>query len=106
MDQVRLFLTEYSGWITMAVSGVVFILLAVTLHRIKGIGRLIRENTTDTKRILVCVEQEAEARKSEAETARRQTMQEITHGQQPVVASVSGGAPEELIDAVLEEVFP
>lgn len=43
MEQIRFFLTEYANELTTAVWGMIILLLLVTLHKIRRIGRQIRK---------------------------------------------------------------
>ena len=105
MEQVRYFLAEYSGWISMAVSGLTLLLLAAALHRMKKIGKQIKETAADVRAVLEFARQSAEEEKVMKAVVQRQTGQ-YGADRQRMSGQASGDMPDELIDAVLEEVFP
>lgn len=95
MEQIDIFLTEYSSWVFVGLFGLTIILLIVTLHRIRRIEKEIRQIADSTK----CIA---------AQTARAVEEREVKQASVKEGACHSAGQehPEELIDAVLEEVFP
>lgn len=103
MEQVRYFLAEYSGWISMAASGLTILLIAVVLHRIKKVGKQIRESATEIGIVLEFAKRSAENEKAAAVSG------QLPGGADNISMSagaVPGESTGELIDAVLEEVFP
>lgn len=94
MAQISFFLTEYANGISVVFYGFTLILLLVTLHRIRRIGKQIQEITGNIDRITVLQKQETR-------------VMEETKGQAlgQAKAAAREERPEELIDAVLGEVF-
>ncbi len=105
MEQVRYFLAEYSGWISMAVSGLTLLLLAAALHRIKKIGKQIKETALDVKAVLEFARRSAETEKVRMAAEQQQSGKKGAE-RQMISGQASGDMPDELLDAVLEEVFP
>lgn len=109
MEQIRFFLTEYAVGITTAAWGLLFLLLLTTLHKIRRIGRQLRELGKAAEQLQTVMEAgernalavwkaktdflEETAESGEAETVQR-----------PVEKRKE--SPEALLDAVLGEVFP
>ncbi|MBO5070785.1 MAG: hypothetical protein J6C37_10560 [Roseburia sp.] len=121
MEQVSFFLAEYSVWIGVAFGVLVMLLLAVTLHRIKKLGKRMdtlthsirsgREAWIDfdetVSRKNMAEEKTAELRKANQKSAdggmsagRQRAGKEIPAEAQREMA------PDELLNAVLDEVFP
>lgn len=96
MEQIIVFLTEYSRWIYMGLACLMIILLSVTLHKIRRMQKEMREISENTRRmLLVQTEQTQEKNKNMKERGEGKEGQAIVQEH-----------PEELIDAVLGEVFP
>lgn len=94
MAQISFFLTEYANGISAVCYAFTLILLLVALHRIRRIGKQIQEITGNIDRIAVQLKRESEV----MEKAGTQMPE------QPKTA-VREERPEELIEAVLGEVF-
>lgn len=107
MEQIKVFLTEYSGWIFMAWCGLMMILLAVTLHRIKRVEKQIRKTAEEVQKqtedkLLDMVQQvksAAEANLANAAMGAEDKLQICDEQMQQ-------DTPETLLNAVLGEVFP
>ena len=95
MEQIGVFLTEYSSWIFAGLYGLTVILLFVTLRRIKQMQRSIREMAGNVRYIA-----------DKTADLHGQRLAEQRSMQQNQVQEAVRERPEELIDAVLEEVFP
>lgn len=94
MAQISIFLTEYANGISVLFYGFTLILLLVTLHRIRRIGKQIQEITGNISRITV---QPEHAPKVQGEvTAPKPEQTKNAAGEE---------SPAALIDAVLGEVF-
>lgn len=95
MEQIVFFLTEYANGISLTVYGVTLILLLVTLHRIKQIKKQIQKLAATGER-------------AKAPALPECTGMESASGREPepVALIAEQQKPEELIDAVLGEVFP
>lgn len=111
MEQIAIFLTEYSGQLCWILGIIAVIFLGMTLHRIKKIEQQIyKQNQNvqtylDTSRIGGADEVKQKAistvsdEKTENEEAVRQLKTEAAMEQK-------SEAPEKLINAVIDEVFP
>lgn len=96
MEQIIVFLTEYSSWISMGLACLMVILLSVTLHRIRQMQKEMREISENTRRVL-----SVQAEQTQEENKNIQKLEKREEGQFAMQER-----PEELIDAVLGEVFP
>ncbi len=94
MEQMLIFLTEYANEITAAAFSAVILLLLVVLHRIKRIGIQIESLA-------------ARMRQPEKEHEAKAVLEESVQNAEAVNRSAEEKAdtPEELLDAVLGEVF-
>lgn len=121
MEQISVLIGQYANGITVAAGVFAIILLAVTLHRIKRIEktqRKVLESLSALRRENSFAETQKERETLSADGAQHRMEAQpaggLRTGAEPVMtgsgASVSEGQlPEdaaELLDAVLEEVFP
>lgn len=95
MEQIVIFLTEYANGISLIVYVFTLILLLVTLHRIKQIKKQIQEIAGNRERMTVQALPE--------QTGMGRAPEPV---QEPERLIAEPEKPEELIDAVLGEVFP
>lgn len=95
MEQIGLFFTERSSWIYMGLGFCTLVLLAITLHRIKQNLRQMNKLTETAEHIRIQLEHFVEVNVQE---------KEILENQQELEPETT--QPEELLNAVLEEVFP
>lgn len=95
MEQINFFLADHAGEITAAFGVLAVILLFVTLHRIKRIEKYIQEMKGN-------VTKSTGTRENELRGA-NEDMAGVSDLQKP--DSVQVQPAEELIDAVLDEVF-
>ena len=121
MERVSFFLTEYSGWMVVTFGVLVTMLLAVTLRKIKKLGKRMdtlarsirygRETWVDmeeaTSLKMVTGEKEADLGRID----KKRTEGEKSLGQQRAMKEASVEEeremePDELLNAVLDEVFP
>lgn len=107
MEQIKVFLTEYSGWIFMTWCGLMMILLAITLHRIKRVEKQIRKTAEEVQKqtedkILDMVQQMHSA----AETNFVNAAMGAEDKPQVCDEQMQQETPETLLNAVLGEVFP
>lgn len=91
MEQMMVFWTKYANEISGALLLLVLILVLVTLHRIKKLGIQIRKLTEDTF-----------VSEAETEVEEDEILQANADG---TTAARVDDTPEELLDAVLGEVF-
>lgn len=107
MEQIKVFLTEYSGWIFMAWCGLMMILPAVTLHRIKRVEKQIRKTAEEVQKqtedkLLDMVQQVKSAAEANLVNAAMGAEDKL----QICDEQVQQDTPETLLNAVLGEVFP
>lgn len=104
MEQVRFILTEYAGWICMGMGILAIVLLAITLRRIKRMRKQQKELQESIRLLHERVEWVLELQRSDA--ARKQA--DVLRAKQSRERRKDPYAehPEELINAVLGEVFP
>ena len=115
MEQISYFLAEYSGWVIVGFGVLVTMLLAVTLRRIKKLGKRI-----DTLARSICPNREVWAGFEEADSKNmvgeetlelRKEDKKGTEGGKSQMKETSGEmqremGPDELLNAILDEVFP
>lgn len=103
MAQIEFVLTEYSEELLIFLCGLIIVLLAVTLHRIGCLTKLIQENSVDTKGGQVF------EKKSGSQSAMlTEAEMEALLGEEVQMGKGSGRIsmqPEELLAEVLDEVF-
>lgn len=95
MEQIGMFLAEYAGETTAVFGVFAVLLLLVTLHRIRRIEKYIQGIAGNAAKD-TCTQQNKARSVSEDEAQGADTPKTETLEMQP---------PEELIDAVLDEVF-
>lgn len=121
MEQVSFFLAEYSDGISVAFGVLVTLLLTVTLHRIKKIGKCLdalacslhssQETWTDFDKMTNWEDRGKEKAAALKLTNPKRTEEGVLMSQQKAGNELSGELkqqmdPDELLNAVLEEVFP
>lgn len=95
MREMEMFLTEYSDWLSFGMGLLVIILLAITLHKMKRMERELHRQREQMKTYF-------EERKKEEENKPTVMVEEPVYERKKVAKE----APENLINAVLEEIFP
>lgn len=113
MEQVIFYLTEYSEWIKLGINALMLLLLASALHRMRKLKKQIRKTEG---RIQEYLDRAFERMSVQDQSLAGSAVQINAGGMTGDDAALSAmykeeehmdmEAPENLIDAVLEEVFP
>lgn len=121
MEQISFFLAEYSDWVGVAFGLLATFLLTVTLHRIKKLGKRMDSLARSMRSERVVWEDFDEAenekhmteeRTADVKSMDRKSPAEGNMSVRPNTGKASTGEPkremnpDELLNAVLDEVFP
>lgn len=115
MEQVIFYLKEYSEWIKLGIDALMLVFLAVALHRMRKLKKQIRKTEGRMQEYLdqsfqrIFVQGQALTQAAVQTAAEEMTADDAASS--TMFLGENGGkmdleAPENLIDAVLEEVFP
>lgn len=106
MEQIRLALELYSDWIIMGLTGITVIFLVFALHRMKKVQKQIKQLSEKIEQHFRRQEQEGISAEAKILGSMEQRQVSETVKSAEAKKPSEEQSPTELINAVLDEVFP